>query len=92
MDFLSYGVTKRIKDFFELKLDEQISQLYLDGTFVVAIRYYGYKINLYLIHEHYIEVFYNHKYDKIEKIILLDYQHSRMKFYEDQIGIQSLAG
>lgn len=85
-------MVKSIKDFLDLKLDEQISQLYLDGTFVVAIRYYGYKINLYLIHDHYVEVFYNHKYDKIEKIILLDYQHSRMKFYEDQIGIQSLAG
>ncbi len=85
-------MAKSIKDFLDLKLDEQISQLYLDGTFVVAIRYYGYKINLYLIHDHYVEVFYNHKYDKIEKIILLDYQHSRMKFYEDQIGIQSLAG
>ena len=85
-------MAKSIKDFLDLKFDEQISQLYLDGTFVVAIRYYGYKINLYLIHDHYVEVFYNHKYDKIEKIILLDYQHSRMKFYEDQIGIQSLAG
>lgn len=85
-------MVKSIKDFLDLKLDEQISQLYLDGTFVVAIRYYGYKINLYLIHDHYVEVFYNHKYDRIEKIILLDYQHSRMKFYEDQIGIQSLAG
>ena len=80
-----------IDKFFQLEFDKQISELYLDGSFIVAIRYYGYKINLYLIHDQYVEVFYNHKYDRIEKIVLLDFQHSRMKFYEDQIGIQSLA-
>lgn len=85
-------MTQRIDEFLALDLDKQINKLYLDGTFVVAIRYYGYKVNLYLIYDQYVEVFYNHKYDRIERITLLDYQHSRMKFYEDQIGIQSLAG
>ena len=84
-------MAKEIDQFLGTDLGEQIKSLYLNATFIVAIRYYGYKINLYLIHGHYIEVFYNHKYDRIEKISLLDFQHSRMKFYEDQIGIQSLA-
>lgn len=82
---------KPIDAFLNLELEKQISQLYLEGTFVVAIRYYGYKINLYLIYDQYVEVFYNHKHDCIDQIIKLDYLHSRMKFYEDQIGIQSLA-
>ncbi len=84
-------MAKEIDQFLKADLDDQIKSLYLNATFIVAIRYYGFKINLYLIHDHYIEVFYNHKYDRIEKISLLDFQHSRMKFYEDQIGIQSLA-
>lgn len=79
-----------IDEFLSLGLDKQISELYLEGTFVVAIRYYGYKVNLYLFDNHYIEVFYNHKYDRIEQITPLDFQHSRMKFYVDQIGIESL--
>jgi len=54
---------------------------------VVAIRYYGYKVNLYLVHNYYVEAFYNHKLDKIEKIELLDASHSRMKFYTDQISL-----
>lgn len=69
---------------------QQIRSLYLDGTFIVSIRYYGYKINLYLIYNNYVEVFYNHKYDLVEKILPLDYTHSRMKFYADQINIASV--
>lgn len=78
-------------DFLGLKQKEQINRLYTEGSFVVAIRYYGYKINLYLLDGFYVEVFYNHKLDQIEKIDLLDFNHSRMKFYQDQISIQSVA-
>lgn len=78
-------------DFLSLEQKDQIQRLYADGSFVVAIRYYGYKINLYLLEGFYVEVFYNHKLDCIEKIDLLDFNHSRMKFYQDQISIQSIA-
>lgn len=78
-------------DFLGLAQKEQIRRLYHDGHFVVAIRYYGYKINLYLLDGFYVEVFYNHKLDQIEKIALLDFNHSRMKFYQDQISIASIA-
>ncbi|MFP4089214.1 MAG: hypothetical protein ACLFUB_07485 [Cyclobacteriaceae bacterium] len=70
-----------------LSLRSKIQVLYREGTFVVAIRYYGYKINLYLLHDYYVEVFYDHKHDRIEKICLLESSHSRMKFYADQISL-----
>jgi hypothetical protein len=70
-----------------LSLKNKIQHLYKEGTFVVAIRYYGYKINLFLLEDYYVEVFYNHKDDKIEKISLLENSHSRMKFYMDQISL-----
>ena len=73
--------------FLELPLEEKIQTLYKEGTFVVSIRYYGYKINLYMIDGHYVEVFYNHKRDLIEKIEPLNPQHSRVKFYTDQIKL-----
>ncbi len=79
------------EDFFGLPIDAQTKHLYLDGTFMLSIRYYGYKVNLYLYQGEYIEVFYNHKQDRIEKIQALDYGHTRMKFYEDQISIKSVA-
>ena len=78
-------------DFLSLEQKDQIQRLYAEGSFIVAIRYYGYKINLYLLDGFYVEVFYNHKLDCIEKIDLLDFNHSRMKFYQDQISIQSIA-
>ena len=70
-----------------LPLQEKIDVLYEQGTFVMAIRYYSYKVNLYLLGNYYLEVFINHKNTIIEKITLLDTNHSRMKFYSDQIKL-----
>lgn len=77
------------KDFFCLTLDDMVQTLYRDGTFVVSIRYYKYKINLYLISNFYVEVFYNHKLDKIERAELLKRNNKRLKFYADQISLPS---
>ncbi len=73
------------EEFSQLPLNQKIKILYVEGTFVVGIRYYGHKVNLYLLEAEYIEVFYNHKLDKIDKIDFLPRDHSRMKFYLDQI-------
>ncbi len=74
-------------EFSEYSFDRKINTLYTDGNFVMAIRYYGFKINLYLLGSFYVEVFVNHKLAKIEKIERLDTNHSRMKFYYDQIKL-----
>lgn len=77
--------------FNSLSLREKIKKLYEEGTFIVAIRYYGYKVNLYLLHNYYVEVFYNHKKDLIEKVEPLDMnKNTRMKFYSDQIRLPHL--
>ena len=75
------------RDFKRLSLEKKITVLYEQGTFIMAIRYYGYKVNLYLLSDYYLEVFVNHKQAAIEKITLLDTRHSRMKFYSDQIKL-----
>lgn len=84
-------MSEELKRFFELSMSDQIQYLYRNGSFQLAIRYYGYKVNLYLLDDAFLEVFYNHKLDKIEIIQLLDYQHSRMKFYTDQIRLNALS-
>ena len=75
------------QDFLGQPLSHQIMVLYEQGSCIMSIRYYGYKVNLYLLDNFYLEVFYNHKKDFIEKIIPLDIHHSRMKFYADQIKL-----
>ena len=75
------------EDFKRLSLHKKLQKLYTEGTFVVGIRYYTHKINLYLLENEYVEVFYNHKLDKIDNIDFLNHRHSRMKFYLDQITI-----
>jgi hypothetical protein len=75
------------EDFINLPLHKKINLLYTEGTFIVGIRYYTHKVNLYLLGHEYIEVFYNHKLDKIDNIDFLNPEHSRMKFYLDQIQL-----
>ncbi len=74
-------------EFKELTLPDKISLLYEQGTFVMGIRYYKHKVNLYLLGDYYLEVFINHKYTVIEKITPLDTSHTRMQFYADQIRL-----
>jgi CRISPR/Cas system-associated protein Cas5 (RAMP superfamily) len=81
-----------IGNFTALGLTEKVKLLYRKGEFVMSIRYYSYKVNLYLLNDLYFEVFYNHKLDCIEKIELLDEKSSRMKFYADQIKLTNLSG
>jgi len=66
---------------------EKVKKVYFEGEFIVAIRYYEYKINLYLYNNYYVEVFYNHKKDMIDKVEVLSYRPSRIKFYADQIKL-----
>ena len=74
-------------EFLKLPLDKKIKTLYTDGDFVMSIRYYGYKINLYMLGSEFFEVFINHKRSIVERIQVLDRNHSRLKFYTDQINL-----
>lgn len=77
-------------EFKRFSLDTKVKTLYEQGTFVMGIRYYRYKVNLYMLGSNYLEVFINHKHASIERIALLDTRHSRMKFYSDQIKLPVL--
>jgi hypothetical protein len=70
-------------------LEKRISVLYEKATFIMAIRYYRHKVNLYLLGNEYLEVFVDHKNASIDRISLLDIRHTRMKFYYDQIKLPS---
>ena len=79
-----------IDKFFECSIPEQCRIIYLEGEFIMAIRYYEYKVNLYQLGDQLVEVFYNHKLDKIHKIQLLDSNSSRMNFYADQVSLDEI--
>jgi len=79
------GIVK--SEFAKLSQPEKLRMLYEHGTFILNVRYYGYKINLYLLKNFYVEVFYNHKEAKIEKVEPMTPSKSRSKFYSDQIQL-----
>jgi hypothetical protein len=76
-------------EFEKIPFFEKVKKIYFEGEFVVSIRYYEYKINLYLYNDFYVEVFYDHKMDRIDKIEILSYQPSMINFYADQIKLPS---
>ena len=84
----NYQYIQWTMDFLNLPMEKKIKTLYTEGDFVMSIRYYGYKINLYLLGSEFFEVFINHKQAIVERIQLLDRSHSRIKFYTDQITLQ----
>jgi len=79
-----------LNKFLDLNVPERCRVLYLEGDFLMAIRYYEYKVNLYALGSELVEVFYNHKLDKIHKIQGLDFSSKRMNFYADQVNIDPL--
>ena len=74
-------------EFIDLSLEKKIRTLYQEGEFIMSIRYYRYKINLFLCEDSFFEVFIDHKSSTVENIKPLDWSHSRFKFYTDQISI-----
>ncbi|MFN7261341.1 MAG: hypothetical protein ACK5TU_15690 [Cyclobacteriaceae bacterium] len=84
-----FNIMIRWSELAKNSLEQKISLLYQHAQFVMAIRYYRYKVNLYLLGDDYIEVFVNHKKATIEQISLLDRGHTRMNFYSDQIKLST---
>ena len=76
--------------FVELSLDKKIKTLHEKGEFIMSIRYYKHKINLFQLGQEFFEVFIDHKKAAVEKIQPLDRTHSRIKFYADQISLNDL--
>lgn len=73
--------------FKKLSVQQQVKALYLDGTFIIDIRFYEYKINLYLFENFLVEVFYKPVEDRIEKIEVMEKNSKRLNFYSDQIKL-----
>lgn len=87
--FSYIGLMDRHK-FKRLPLREQLRWVYCNGQCVGSIRYYSYKVLLYLLNGYYVEVFYHNNQSVIEKVELFNYNNSRLQFYEDQISLQQL--
>lgn len=74
-------------EFERLPIENQMQWLHFEGEFVMDIRYYEFKVNLYQLKDFFIEVFYHHKEDRIAKVLVLNKNCNRMKFYADQVKL-----
>ena len=77
-------------DFNELSLGKKMQWILQEGEFLMDIRYYAFKVNLYRVKDQLIEVFYYHKQDQIASIHPLDRDSTRMQFYADQVKLDPI--
>ncbi len=73
--------------FSSMSVSHQLRWVYFEGEFITSIRYYKFKVNLYLIENFLVEVFYDPKEDRIAKVEILASGETRLKFYADQIKL-----
>ncbi|MCU0383472.1 MAG: hypothetical protein MUF68_05335 [Cyclobacteriaceae bacterium] len=78
---------KNWQAFKQLPMESRIQTLYERGDFIVSIRYYQFKVNLYALDGFLVEVFVYHKDSTICKISRLDEDSTRLSFYCDQIKL-----
>lgn len=75
------------EQFNQLKFNEKLKWIYVQGEFITSIRYYAHKVNLYAFGDYFVELFYHNATDNIDRICILDHKSTRMKFYADQIKL-----
>ena len=89
-NYISYiGNVVNKSKFSIMPLKKKLQWIYFEGTFITSIRYYKYKVILYLVQGFYVEVFYHNKHGSIEKVEFLDTGNSRLNFYLDQVELPS---
>jgi hypothetical protein len=76
-----------VRAFSRLNMRQRLQWVYFEGQYVMAIRYYEYKVILYLLKDFYVEVFYHNNESEIKKVEVFDYRSSRANFYTDQIRL-----
>ena len=66
----------------KLTLNERADLLWKDGTFLTTVEYYNRKVNLYLLHGGYYELWYTVTGNEIEKIIPFTNRNLFRKYFQ----------
>lgn len=77
----------KANNFFSLPLPRQLRWIHFEGEFITSIRFYKYKVNLYQVNNFLVEIFYDPKADRIEKVGDFEKAGKRAKFYADQVKL-----
>jgi hypothetical protein len=73
--------------FYSRSLHERIELVNSEGEFISKIKYYGFLVNLYVVENELVEVFYNIHSNAIEEVELLDPAEPRLRLYVAGVDI-----
>jgi hypothetical protein len=83
-------VPMNVNFFYSRNLDERLALVNSEGEFISKIKYYGFLVNLYVVENELVEVFYNIHSKTIEEVELLDPAEPRLKLYVAGVDISGL--
>ena len=76
--------------FYSCTLDERISIINQNGEYITRIKHCGYFINLYLVKNAFVEVYYNLHNNEIEDVEILDSTEERINLYTSFVDLSDL--
>lgn len=78
------------KEFNKWGLTQRMEYVALEGDLITEIKYYSFRICLYIVEEHYIEVFYDLNTNYLTDVAILDPDDARMGLYANKVDISEL--
>ncbi len=78
------------KEFNKLDITHRFTLVYNTGEFISAINFTDFKVSLYLVANHFVEVYFNAKSDTIDAIKTLEGTEPRLSLYTSGVNIQDL--
>ncbi|MCE3259080.1 MAG: hypothetical protein K0S12_721 [Bacteroidetes bacterium] len=76
--------------FYLCTLDQRVDIVNYHGEFITRIKYYGFFLNLYLVENYLIEVYYNIHSNTIEQVELLEAKDERLNLYISNVSLAEL--
>lgn len=76
--------------FNSFTLDERMDIIWRHGEFITKIKYFGFCINLYVVDQVFVEVYYNSHSSVVQYVEILDPQEDRINLFTLKVDLSDL--
>lgn len=76
--------------FNSFTLDERMDIVRRHGEFIVKIKYFGFNINLYVVDQVFVEVYYNLHSSTVKYVEIMDSQEDRINLFTVKVDLYDL--
>jgi hypothetical protein len=80
----------KVNIFYSHSLPERLNFVKQEGEFITRIKYHGFFIDLYLLDQTFIEVYYNLHSRKVEEVEILEGDEDRLNLFATGVNLSDL--